>query len=129
LSVLAVKLDAGPDADPREVDYMAQVLRSELLRLDVEAVELSGEETEPSPEAVPGFGLAGVGEVTIRLVDAGALKSAVELVKAWTRRDAVRRAKLDVAGDSLELSAAAAAERQALVDGWIERVSPRLGPG
>jgi hypothetical protein len=117
---LAIKLDAGPDSDPEQLDELTRALRHELLELDVEAVEFvsAGE----APEQAKGFGLASVGALIVRIVSGSALNGVAEVIKAWTSRDANRSVKLVMADESIELSGVSSGQAQQMLDAWVQKV-------
>ena len=122
-NTLAIKLDAGPDAQIPEVDQLTRALRHALLDTDAEAVDLAGEDA--LPEGAKGFGLVAVGALLVKL-GPGALAAVVKVVQQFVSRADHRKAKLELAGESIELSGISSGQQQQLIDAWVAAVSQKL---
>jgi hypothetical protein len=95
-------------------------LRSELLELDVDAVEPAT--GGPAPEGARAIEALVAGALVVRFVrSTESLASLVRTVRGWLGPHSDRRVRLELDGDVLELTGASDAERQRLVDAWIER--------
>ena len=111
-------------ADAERLAVLTGYLRSELLRLDVEDVRAL-----PAGEPPPGarvFGGATVGALLIALgQSAQGLQSVVSVIRDWLRRGegTGRRVRLELGGDSLELSQVSAADQDRLIELFIRRHS------
>jgi hypothetical protein len=109
-------------ADAERLAVLTGYLRSELLRLDVEDVRAL-----PAGEPPPGarvFGAATVGALLIALgQSAQGLQSVVSVIRDWLRRGegTGRRVRLELGGDSLELSQVSAADQDRLIELFIRR--------
>ena len=120
---LAIDLGVGQEDDGTEADKSARLLRSELLQLDVAAVDLQG--TTGEPEGSKGFGLASVGSLLVNLTALPVLSAVADVVVAWIQRGSSRSAKLVVAGESIELTGISSEQQQRLIDEWIARVAEK----
>lgn len=117
---LALSIDLGTGADEHELERLARSLRTELLELDVDAVEQAA--TGPAPDDARAVEAIMVGALVVRLArNSEALTSLVRTVRGWLGAHSDRRVRLELDGDVLELSGASDEERQRLVDTWIER--------
>jgi hypothetical protein len=116
---VAVRLDAG-EADAEELAELTARLRRELLLLDVDAVEhaTAGE----APPGAKGVELFLVGSLIVSLGrSAGKLGSLVRTIQDWVSLGGDRTVKLELDGDTIELTGATSKDQQRLVDLWIER--------
>lgn len=115
---LRVQVDAG---DALEVERLTLALRRELAQLDVGRVEI--ERTARLPPGAKAVEPAAVEGLVVTITQGAALMSIVGALRAWLSRDIGRRAKVELAGDVLELSGISADEHRRLIDQWIERHS------
>jgi hypothetical protein len=118
-ATVAVRLDAG-ETDAEELAELTARLRRELLQLDVDAVEQA-----TAGEAPPGAKAAElflVGSLIVSLGrSAGKLGSLVRTIQDWLSLGGDRTVKLELDGDTIELTGATSKDQQRLVDLWIER--------
>jgi hypothetical protein len=118
---VAATLDAGPDHDAEELLELTQALRAELLDLDVESVGLRA--GGDAPAGAKGAELLALGGLAIQLaaLKVPVLESVVETTAAWLGRQQVRRVKLTLDGDTLELTGVSSGQQGQLVEQWIAR--------
>ncbi len=109
-------------ADAGRLAVLTGYLRAELLQLDVEDV------TAPQAgEAPPGSRVVGVATVGALLVALGqsadGLRSVVSAIRNWLRRGegTPRTVRLELDGDTLELSQASAADQERLIELFVSR--------
>jgi hypothetical protein len=117
---LSIELQAVPGADVEELAQLTDRLRTELLDLDVDAVQqpVRGE----VPEDSKGASLAAVGELLVGLVTSPeVLVSIISGVRSWLRRNRVRSVKLTLDGDALEVGGVSSAEQDRLIELWVAR--------
>jgi len=119
-ATLGIQVAVGPDADPEEVAEATLQLRRELLDLDVEAVELPrGGEPPPGTRAVE---LAALGALVVTVGQSPLLGPVVAAVRSWLAGGQQQRSiKMELDGDTLELSGLSSKEQQRLVDEWLGR--------
>lgn len=112
-----------PDADAERLDTLARYLREELrdLPLDSISTPAAGE----LPAGARGIDAAMVGSLLLALgQSADGLKSVIEAVRSWLHRgDSGRTIRLEMDGDALELEGATDAERERLIQLFVERHS------
>ncbi len=110
----------GADAD--RLDTLTGFLRQELLQLDVEDVTpLKAGEPPPGSRA---FDVAAVGGLLVAVSGSvEALRAVVHTVRKWLARGegTKRTVRLEIGGDTLELSEATAADQQRLVELFVSR--------
>jgi hypothetical protein len=118
-ATLEIRLDAG-DSDAEELAELTARLRRELLQLDVDAVDRPpGGAPPPGAKAVE---LIAVGTLLVSLGrSATKLGSVVRTVQGWAGTRPQRTVKLELDGDTIEISGASSREQERLVDLWIER--------
>ena len=98
-------------------------LRRELLDLDVDAVGTSGAgEPPPGSRAVD---VAAIGTLVVTLADSQVFAAVVAMVHSWLAGSSRRRIKLELDGDSLELTGVSSSEQRRLADEWLDRHTPR----
>lgn len=117
---LRVELELDPQAEEAEIEARTLQLRNELLDLDVDDVQ------QPSvgrpPEGAKGGDVVLLGTL---VVTAGreAVRTVVQAVGSWLSRNRVRSIKVQIDGDTLELSAASKDEQLQLVEVFLARHS------
>lgn len=113
---------AEDGASAERLDDLTGYLRQELLELDVDDVRRApGGTAPPGTRAVDLVALGGL-VVTLSRT-AGGLKEVVGAVRRWlSRGDGVRRTvKIEIDGDTLELSEVSAAEQDRLITLFVSR--------
>ena len=111
-------------ADAERLDTLTGYLRSELLQLDVE--DVSRVQTGDVPPGARAIDVVALGGLIVSLGrTATGLKDVVATVRRWlSGGDGVRRTvKIEIDGDTLELSEVSAAEQDRLVDLFVRRHS------
>jgi hypothetical protein len=122
-ATLGIQVAVGPDADAEEVADATLQLRRELLDLDVEAVELpAAGEPPPGTRAVE---LAALGALVVTVAQSPLLGPVVAAVRSWLAGAPERSIKLELDGDTLELTGLSSKEQQRLVDEWLRRHESR----
>ncbi|AZM50753.1 hypothetical protein DMB38_13350 [Streptomyces sp. WAC 06738] len=108
----------GADVDDEELDSLTGQLRQALLELEVGDVRAGRAGGAVPAGAKSGEGLAlGVLAVTVAPV---VLRSVVRLVEAWLQNRPVRSVRLELDGRSLELGDATDAEKQRLIEAFLD---------
>jgi hypothetical protein len=120
---LRLQLDVT-DGTPEEIDRLTRLLRSELLALDVQHVDLPADE---GPEYAKGFGLAEIGSLVVSVATGGAAGPVLDLIRAWIGRGDGRTAKLVVDGNSIELTGLSRKQQQQLIDNWLSHTQQSPG--
>lgn len=120
MSDLALVVDAGADADNEELERLTDQLRRELLQLDVDSVR-----RPRAGEAPPGAKVGGVlaiGALIVELARSSAVLTAVVgAVQSWVGGRGGRSVKLQLDGDSLEVTGISPSDQRELIDLWIAR--------
>ncbi len=109
----------APDADAEELDRLARRLRAELGELDVDLRPVPGEVPAGAKAADP----VTVGSLLVAFSAAGGVfPGLVETLKEWLGRQAGRhKIKVTIDGDTVELERATTAERQQLIEAFVQR--------
>jgi hypothetical protein len=110
------------DADTERLAVLTGYLRAELLRLDV-VEEVSALPAEPPPGARV-FGVVTVGALMIAVGQSfEGLRSVVSVIRDWLSRGegTGRAVRLELGGDTLELSQASAADQERLIELFIRK--------
>ena len=119
LAVL-LALEAEPGAEPEEIERLSRQLRARLLELDVDAVAAVAD--GPAPPGAKGDA-ASVAQWLVTLsATGGVFATVIATLKDWLgRRADAQSIKVTIAGDTLELDRATAAERSELIDAFVRR--------
>lgn len=121
-ATLEVQVGLGDETDPEELAEITARLRRELLELDVADVELV-DAGEP-PEGAKAVEAIVLGALLVRLAKgAGSLPGVVAAIQGWLGNKAGRTVKLQIDGDTIELTGASERNQKRLVDMWVERHS------
>jgi hypothetical protein len=120
MSDLAIRIQVEDGADDQEVEQLIGQLRRELLDLDVDAVtHASGGPPPPGSKAV---GVVALGGLIVQLLHSPVMLTAVvSTVKTWLTGHAGRSVKLELDGDTLEVTGVSSDEQRRLIDAWIAR--------
>lgn len=116
---LVLDIEVGEDAEER--DELTQLLRDELLELDVDRVETATAGTAPSGTRGPG--LLEIGQLIVTLAQtATALSALIGSVQGWLRRRGGGTVKIGTPdGGSIEITGELSPQQQELVRGFLER--------
>ena len=118
--VLQMQVDIGieSDADAAELDEATVQLRQNLLQLEVEDVERPP--GEPPPPGARAVDAAVLGTL---IVSAGpaVIGTVVQTLAGWLSRRPSRSLKLEIGGDSIELTDVSAEDQQRLIEAFVAR--------
>lgn len=115
-----LRLEAGDDADAREIDRLTLELRRRLLELPVDAVDpVSGGAAPPGTRAGEVIAL---GALLMTLAKSPeVLKIAVGTVQSWLGARQGKSIEMEIGGDKIKLSGLSSEEQRRLVDLFVER--------
>jgi hypothetical protein len=120
---VSLRVDLSEEgADAARLATLTGYLRAELLSLDVEDVV-----AQRSGEPPPGARVVGAVAVGALLVGLGqsaqGLQAVVSAIRAWLRRSngVPRKVRLELDGDTLELSQASTADQERLIELFVSR--------
>ena len=116
--VLAVQVAVGPDGDDEEIAQATLQLRREFLDVDVDAAAAPGGEPPPGSRGVD---VAALGALVVNIADSQLLTAVVATVRSWLAGSPRRSIKLELGGDSLELTGVSSREQRRLTDEWLAR--------
>jgi hypothetical protein len=122
-ATLGIQLELGPDADDEEVAEATLQLRRELLDLDVDSVDLPT--AGQPPPGTRGVELAALGALLVSVTQSQLLAPVLAAVRSWLGGSPQRSIKLELEGDTLELTGISSTEQRRLVDEWLQRRTPR----
>lgn len=117
--------EAGADAE--RSSELAQMMRAELLELDVQDVSPLAE--GPPPTGARALDAAAVGSLLVAMGHSvNALRSLTASLMSWlSRGSADRSVRIEIDGDVLEITRTSKAHEARLVDVFIQRHSPEVG--
>lgn len=117
---LTLAIEGAPDSDAEELARLTGQLRSQLLELDVERVDLVR-----GGQAPPGSKVADpitIGAIIITLAPT-VIQAVIGLVQNWHKDHPVSSVKVTLGEDSLELSNASPEQLEQLAQAFIARHS------
>jgi hypothetical protein len=118
-----LRIELGlPAADAEEVDEATARLRQELLELDVDQVNrpVIGE----APEGARAAEVLALGGLVVTLArNAGTIGAVIGALQSWVTRDRTRSVKLELDGETLEVTGVSSREQERLIEAWISRHS------
>lgn len=114
-----LRLEADDDADAEELDRLARRLRAELGELDVDLRAVPAE----VPAGAKAVDPVTIGSLMVAFSAAGGVfPGLVETLREWLGRQAGRhKIKMTIDGDTVELERATTAERQQLIEAFVQR--------
>jgi hypothetical protein len=120
-ATMVVRVDARGDVDEEELEELTSKLRRELEQLEVDEVErpVVGE----APEGTRALDVLALGTLVVKLVQsAQPLREVVQTVRRWLgNQPKSSSVRIEMDGDSIELSSVSSAEKDKLINAWIER--------
>jgi hypothetical protein len=119
--MMRLTLEGEPDSDQDELDELTVQLRAVLLDTDVDDVELVRSQDVPTG-AKPGEVVA-VGALAVALTPI-ALRGALQLVETWLATRPVRKVRIVLGDDTLELEQASPEQQQRLVETFVAAHRP-----
>jgi hypothetical protein len=122
-ATLGIQVELGPDADDEEVAEATLQLRRELLDLDVDSVDLPT--AGQPPPGTRGVELAALGALLVSVTQSQLLAPVLAAIRSWLGGSPQRSIKLELEGDTLELTGISSTEQRRLVDEWLQRHTPR----
>ncbi|MFD9485230.1 hypothetical protein ACFWBX_14800 [Streptomyces sp. NPDC059991] len=120
---MTVTLEGASDSDRVELDQLTVKLRADLLELDVESVELARTEETPTGAKVGDAVALGLLTVTLSPI---ALRGVFRLLETWMVSRPIRRVRVVLGDDSIELEQASVEEQERLVGAFIVAHAPDL---
>jgi hypothetical protein len=117
---IALNLGLGTDADAVEIDEATARVRRELLALDVDRVD--GVSAGEAPSGTRAAEILALGGLVVTLARNGnIIASVVRGLQSWAARDRNRSVKLELDGDTLEVTGISSAEQEGLITAWLAR--------
>lgn len=123
---LRMTVAGGADVDDEELDSLTRQLRLALLELEVDDVR-AGRAPGGGPAGAKSGEAVALGVLSVTLAPV-VLRSVVRLVEAWLQNRPVRSVRLELDGRSLELGDATDAEKQRLIEAFLDASPPARGP-
>jgi hypothetical protein len=117
---LMLNIDAGPEADEEELEWITLRLREELRELDVEDIDLVRMGEIPD-RAKAGDPITWGALLVALTASGGVLTTLINAVQSWLTRHEQRSVTLEIGGDKLELTGISSQEQQWLANAWISR--------
>lgn len=107
--------------DPERVAAVTQLLRNELVQLDVN--EVSAVRSGPAPEGTRALDIVAAGGLLVSFGSSSLLRTVISTVRGWLTRSPAggRSVKIEVDGDVLELSNASREDQDRLVAMFLAR--------
>jgi len=119
-----IRVGVEPDSDDEELAELTARLRRLLLELDVAGVDRPS--SDEAPAGAKGVEAMALGTLAVTLARrAGALRAITAGVQSWLTAQRNRTVKIELDGDTLELTGVSSREQERLVDLWIDRHASR----
>lgn len=119
---LKLTLDTGSEINGEELERLTRQLREELLKLDVQAVDLMTEGLIPA-NAKAGDPITWGALLLTLTASGGVFTALISVLKAWLTRHERRSMTLEIKGDKLQVTGITATEQQHLIEAWLHRHS------
>lgn len=117
---ILLAVEAEPGADPEESERLGRQLRARLLELDVDRVAAVPDGALPA--GAKGDAVSVAQWLVTLSATGGVFATVIATVKDWlARRSAAQSITVTIAGDTLQLERATAAERSELIDAFVRR--------
>ena len=117
---ILVALTTEPGADEEETERLGHQLRNQLLELDVDGVAAAPDGAAPA--GAKGDAVSVAQWLVTLSATGGVFATVIATVRDWlSRRSGAQSIKVTIAGDSLELDRATAAERSELIEAFVRR--------
>lgn len=117
---LMLNVDAGPEIDGEELEYLTRQLREELTELEMETVDLVRAGRVPQG-AKAGDPMTWGALFVALTASGGVLTALISALQSWLTRHERRSVTLDIGGDTLEVTGISSDEQQRLINAWISR--------
>ena len=120
LADLTLVVNGAAHDDREDLDQLTNQLRHELLELDVHAVrQAPGGEVPSGAKAV---GVLAIGALVVEFARSSRVLTAViGAVQSWLAGRPGRTVKVQLDGESIEVTGVSAADQRQLIDAWITR--------
>jgi hypothetical protein len=120
LASVELRVGVGASSDDEELAELTARLRRQLLDLEVTGVDRPS--TGDAPTGAKGVDPIALGTLVVTLARrAGVLTSLTKTVQRWLAGRGDRTVRLELDGDSIELTGASARDQERLVELWIAR--------
>jgi hypothetical protein len=119
---LIVSVVAGEDADAEELAALSGRLRDALRETDAESIDVP--RGGDVPAGAKGEALQW-GTLVVTVLSSGALTGVVETTREWIGRQKHGSVRVKLGDDELELSSAAPADQQRVVEEWLRARAAR----
>ena len=118
---MVVVLDPDPELDAEAGERLARQIRAELAELDIESIRNAA--GQPAPDRAKSADPVTLCEIILTMSAAGGVfPTALAILRDWLGRHALsHHIKVTVDGDTIELDAASADERQQLIADFVQR--------
>lgn len=110
------------DADAQEQEQLCQLLRQELLQLDIESAQPAMQES--LPEGVKAAGAMDWATLLITLSQSGGVLSSVVLtIQSWLGRQDNCSISLEINGNKLDIKGLSDEHQSKLIENWLQNNS------
>ncbi|MER7181290.1 hypothetical protein ABT404_17720 [Streptomyces hyaluromycini] len=119
--LMTVTLEGAPDSDQVELEELTLQLRTDLLELEVDRVEVV--RSWDAPEGAKPGDVIALGALALTLSPM-ALRGVLRLLEVWITNRPVRKVRVVFGDDSIELERASRVDQRRFVDAFVEAHRP-----
>jgi hypothetical protein len=123
---LSLKINSMSESEDEELELITRRLREEILKLDVENVDLvkAGE----TPKGARSGDVVALGSLLVTLATSGGvIPSLINTVQSWLgRTEKGHSITLEIDGDKLEVTGISSQKQQQLIDTWIKHQEAKM---
>ncbi|MEU4682812.1 effector-associated constant component EACC1 [Streptomyces xinghaiensis] len=123
-TLLTLRIEEEDADDERRAD-LAEGLGRELAELD--GAEVSAPRGATPPAGAKSASAVALGVLVVALAQPELVSAVVAAVEAWTAGRTGRSVRIEIDGDSIEVTGLSAKDRRRLIDSWLERRSAEAG--
>ena len=121
LGRVTLRVQQVPDGDTEELLKLSELLRGELLELDLDSVEPIDESS--GPDQAKGLAVM-AGWLAVQLGSVDRLRALLRAVFAWAARTH-RDVEVNYGGDVLKVSGVTAEQQETIINAWLAQHAPR----
>lgn len=117
---LTLNINPGPQADAEEIAELTRQLRTEVMELNVESIDLVHAREVPA-QAKSGDPITWGTLLVTLAASGGVLTTLINVLQPWLTRHKGCSVTLEIDGDKLEVQGISSKEQRRLINDWLSR--------